>query len=321
MTLVLATFLLVSAVVFLVYWLLAERSEGREQRALRRRLRAAPPRSVAVSGSFLKDAEPFSSLGPVNAVLTRAGGVTRPLQLLLAQAGLKWSVGSLLLISAVAAVVTAALVVWLTRLWLLGLAAGAVASLLPYTYVKRQATKRILVFEEQFPEAITLIARALRAGHAFTTGLAMVAEEAPQPVAGEFRVLYDQQNFGMPMADALRAFAKRIPLLDARFFATAVLTQREAGGNLAEVLDNLAVVIRDRFKVKRQIRVITAHARVTGWVLAGMPPALAVAFMIMTPGHLTLLVRDPLGVKMIIGALCLQTVGVLVIRRLIDIDY
>ena len=110
-------------------------------------------------------------------------------------------------------------------------------------------------FEEQFPEAIDLIARALRAGHAFTTGLALVAEEAPQPVAGEFRLLYDQQNFGMPLGDALKAFAERLPLLDARFFVTAVLTQRESGGNLSEILGNLANVIRERFKVKRQVRV------------------------------------------------------------------
>ena len=105
------------------------------------------------------------------------------------------------------------------------------------------------MFEEQFPDTIDLIARALRAGHAFTTGLAITAEEAPQPVAGEFKLLYDQQNFGMPLSDALKAFAERLPLLDAQFFVTAVLTQRESGGNLAEILGNLANVIRERFKV------------------------------------------------------------------------
>ncbi len=122
-------------------------------------------------------------------------------------------------------------------------------------------------FEEQFPEAIELIARALRAGHALTTGLALVAEELPDPVGGEFRLVYDRQNFGMSMPDALHLFAERVPLLDARFFVTAVLTQRESGGNLAEILDNLGDVIRQRFRVKRQIRVVTAHARLTGWVL------------------------------------------------------
>ena len=130
-------------------------------------------------------------------------------------------------------------------------------------------------FEEQFPEAIDLLARALRAGHAFTTGLPMVADEMPDAGRQEFKLLYDQQNFGMPLRDAMKGFAERIPLLDARFFVTAVLTQRETGGNLVEVLDNLASVIRDRFKVKRQVRVLTAHGRITGWILAGLPPALA----------------------------------------------
>ncbi len=142
-------------------------------------------------------------------------------------------------------------------------------------------------FEEQFPEAIDLLARALRAGHAFTTGLSMVAEEMPEPVGTEFRLAYDRQNFGMPMGEALKSLGERVPLLDARFFVTAVLTQREAGGNLAEVLDNLARVIRERFKVKRQVRVITAHARITGWVLALLPPALGVVLTLLSPEHMS----------------------------------
>ena len=176
-------------------------------------------------------------------------------------------------------------------------------------------------FEEQFPEAIELIARALRAGHAFTTGLAIVSEEAPQPVAGEFRVLYDQQNFGMPLGEALKAFAERIPLLDARFFVTAVLTQRESGGNLSEILSNLANVIRERFKVKRQVRVISAHGRITGWVLSCLPPSLAVGILITSPDYIKTLRDDPMGIPMILAALFLQTVGTLIIRKLVNIEY
>src|SRR5262245_64928625 len=125
----------------------------------------------------------------------------------------------------------------------------------------------------------------------------------------------------MPLPEALKAFADRIPLIDARFFVTAVLTQRETGGNLGEVLDNLASVIRDRFRVKRQIRVLTAHGRITGWILAGMPPALAAAMFVMSPGHIRMLMNDPLGVQMIIGALVLQIIGTLTIRKLVDIPY
>jgi tight adherence protein B len=169
--------------------------------------------------------------------------------------------------------------------------------------------RRTARFEELFPEAIDLLSRALRAGHAFTTALGMVAEELPQPIAGEFRLLWDRQNYGLPLSEALRDFAERVPLLDARFFVTAVLTQRDSGGNLSEVLDNLASVIRDRFTLKREVQVKSAHGRTTGYILAGMPPALAVIFLLTNPDYLGTLVEDPSGI------------GTLVIRRLVRIDY
>jgi tight adherence protein B len=125
----------------------------------------------------------------------------------------------------------------------------------------------------------------------------------------------------MPLPEALKQFADRIPLIDARFFVTAVLTQRETGGNLGEVLDNLASVIRDRFRVKRQVRVLTAHGRITGWILAGMPPALATAMFFVAPEHMHMLISDPLGVQMIVGALTMQIIGTLIIRKLVDIPY
>jgi tight adherence protein B len=179
----------------------------------------------------------------------------------------------------------------------------------------------MLKFEEHFPEAIDLVARSLRAGHALPTGLSMVADEMPVPVGTEFRILYDEQNFGLTLPDALRNFARRIPVLDARFFVTAVLTQRESGGNLAEVLDNLASVIRERFKVKRQVRVISAHGRITGWVLACLPPSLAVATMVINPDHLGTLLGSDLGQRMIIAALTLQVIGTLIIRKIVNVEY
>jgi tight adherence protein B len=195
------------------------------------------------------------------------------------------------------------------------------AAIIPFIVVRQKKTNRLRKFEEQFPEAIDLIGRALRAGHAFTTGLAMAAEEIPKPVGEEFQLLYDRQNYGMPLPDAMKAFAARIPLIDARFFVTAVLTQRETGGNLGEVLDNLARVIRDRFRVKRQVRVLTAHGRITGWILAALPPALALALFVVAPAHIKMLLSDPLGVQMIIGALVLQVLGTLIIRKLVNIPY
>jgi tight adherence protein B len=193
--------------------------------------------------------------------------------------------------------------------------------MIPFIVVRQKKANRLRKFEEQFPEAIDLIGRALRAGHAFTTGLAMVSEEIPKPVGEEFQLLYDRQNYGMPLPDAMKAFALRIPLIDARFFVTAVLTQRETGGNLGEVLDNLARVIRDRFRVKRQVRVLTAHGRITGWILAAMPPGLAAAMFVVAPGHMKMLTSDPLGIQMIVGALVLQVIGTLIIRKLVNIPY
>ena len=179
----------------------------------------------------------------------------------------------------------------------------------------------MLTFEEQFPEAIDLLARALRAGHALTTGLNMVAEELPQPIAGEFKLLYDQQNYGLPLPQALRLFAERIPSLDARFFVTAVLTQRDAGGNLSEVLDNLASIIRDRFKLKRQVRVISAHGRITGWVLSVLPTALALFIALTNPAKYRTFYTDPFGMQMIGFALVLQIIGVIIIKKIVTIEY
>jgi tight adherence protein B len=181
--------------------------------------------------------------------------------------------------------------------------------------------RRTRLFEDQFPQAIDLIASSLRAGHAFTSGVSMVSDEVPDPTGAEFRLLHDQQNFGMPLPDALKAFAARVPLLDARFFITAVLTQREAGGNLAEVLDNLSGLIRERSRVKRQVRVTSAHGRITGWVLSMMPPVLFVAMMLIAPEHMNTFVTDPLGVRMILVALVLQVIGTLAIRRIVNVEF
>lgn len=323
MTIALATFAGILALIVGIYFLFVAAPEAKDTRDLQKRLKgqaALRPRKSA-AGTLLKSEERLSEVEFLNDALLRFHRFSTPIKRKLVQADMSISVGTLLLGTGCLALLVGLAGAWLTHMPWFGVALGGLASFVPYGIVKQKAAKRILLFEEQFPEALDLVSRALRAGHAFTTGLAMVAEESPQPVAGEFRTLYEQQNFGMPVPDAMRAFAERIPLLDARFFVTAVLTQRDAGGNLAEILDNLASVIRERFKVKRQVRVMTAHARITGWVLACLPPALAVAFMVRSPEHIMLLVNDPLGVKMIVGAIALQVLGTLIIRRLVDIEF
>jgi tight adherence protein B len=312
---VVLTFAVTLLLVVGAYWILVVRPETQVQAVLWRRLKSKGPNGN-VRTELLKRAQQLS-----DAVLHRSRAGLRPLEKLIEQSGTTLRVGTFLLISGVCGLLTAFLVLTITGMLLPALPVGAFAAILPTSVLRIKRTKRILRFEEQFPEALALISRALKAGHTFTTGLSMVAEEMPSPIGPEYKLLYDQQNYGMPLSDALKEFAERIPLLDARFFVTAVLIQRESGGNLAEVLDNIAIVIRDRFRVKRQIRVVSAHARMTGWVLVGVPPGLAAVLFIINPEHWDTLIGSELGIKLIIIAIVLQVTGTLIIRKLIRIEY
>jgi tight adherence protein B len=191
---------------------------------------------------------------------------------------------------------------------------------LPFVVLKIKRRRRLNTFEEMFPEALDLIARALKAGHAFATGLKMAADELQEPVGPEFRKTFDEQNFGLPLKDALQNLTERVPLLDVRFFSTAVLIQRETGGNLSEILENLAHVVRERFKILRQVRVYTAHGRLTGYVLLALPAFLAVALMFINPDHMQLLFRERMGHIMLGAAAVMQFVGYVWIKQVIKIE-
>jgi len=319
MLIVALTFVLILAIVLGTYYLFVLGPETREERALRKRLGHAPRETVAAP--LERPAQKLSNVGAVDLLLKRAVGVSGPLELLVTQSGLKITVGTLVLSAAFTGCVAYLIVKSVTYYTYLGLAAIPFGAMIPFIVVRQFRRARLDKFEEQFPESIELIARALRAGHAFPTGLQMVADEVPEPVGSEFKLVYDRQNFGMPMSEALKGMAERVPVLDARFFVTAVLTQRETGGNLSEVLDNLASVMRDRFKVRRQVRVITAHGRTTGWILAGLPPALAGVLCLIAPEQMKLLVTDPLGIKMVSVAAMMQITGTIIIRKLVNIPY
>jgi tight adherence protein B len=320
MVIVALTFILVLGIVLGAYFALVVRPESFERSKLLSRL--GPKRAgVAKAVVLERKAERLSDVRAVQAMLSRAKGVSGPLDRLVTQSGLNITVGTLIMASVLLAVVGYGLVKWVTYYTALGLAAAPLFGAIPYLLVRYARSKRLDLFEEQFPESIELIARALRAGHAFPTGLQMVADEIPKPVGAEFKLVYDQQAFGMPISDALKGLADRVPILDARFFVTAVLTQRETGGNLSEVLDNLANVIRERFKVKRQVRVVTAHGRMTGWILAALPPALGVILVFVSPEHMKTMVTDPLGVKMLVAGGTMQAIGTVIIRKLVNIRY
>lgn len=319
MWLVPLTFGLSLAIVLGVYWLFVLRPEGRSKRALTGRLGKVSKASTV--GTLVKEEKRLSSIPQLDQALDRVGVFTRSVQQLIDGADLSVTVGTLLLGSALLGAVTTLLITVVSKQIGIAILAGAVACLLPTAYIRRKRTVRMRQFEEQFPEAIDLIARAMRAGHGLTSALGMVADEMGAPVGREFRLMYDWQNYGMALPEAFQRFAERVPLLDARFFATTVLTQRESGGNLSEVLDNLAKVIRERFRVKRQIRVISAHGRITGLVLSALPPSLAFYFLLTRPSYLTSLLYDPLGQRVILVAVVLQVIGMLVIRRLVDVEY
>jgi tight adherence protein B len=316
--------LLVFAVVFGVvvgaFWLFVQRPEQRSTAALRRRLKGELDDDDVPADALVE--QPRHNRRRLEGIaVTAGGGVLRYLAMQIERADMDMPPGRLLAMAAATGFVGALLLAWISPLWLVTVPLGLAAGWLPIAFVRFRADRRVRKFEEQFPEAIELIARALRAGHAMTTGLALVAEELPDPVGSEFRLVYDRQNFGMAMPDALRLFAQRVPLLDARFFVTAVLTQRESGGNLAEILDNLGDVIRQRFRVKRQIRVVTAHARLTGWVLTMIPVVIALGMVVVAPEHILTLVNDPLGIRMGLVAFALWVLGYLTIRKLTDVEY
>ena len=320
--LILACFVGVFALVVGAYWMFIVVPEQRGQGAVRRRLRweAAVP-GEGGAATLLKKQQVLSTIEGLNKLLARTEKVSGPLKELTDQSGVGVTVGSFLLITLVSFLAALVFVQWYLGVWWLSFIAGGVAAIVPFAVLNQVRKMKILKFEEQFPEAIQLIARAMRAGHAFSTGLKMAADELPAPCGIEFKALYEQQNYGAPLPDALKAFAARVPSLDARFFVTAVLTQREAGGNLSEVLDRLAGVMRERFRIKREVRVKSAHGRITAFVLAGMPPVLAILMLGSNPDAVKLLTTDPLGMKMIGIGITLQVIGTLVVRRLANIEY
>lgn len=202
-----------------------------------------------------------------------------------------------------------------------GIAALAAVGLAVPPFVLAQKRRvRMRRFEEMFPEALDLLSRAIRAGHALTTALGMVADEGADPIGPEFRKTYDEQNYGLPLKDALENLATRVPLLDVKFFVTAILIQRETGGNLSEILDNLAHVVRERFKILRQVRVHTAHGRFTGYVLMALPAGLTVVLWFINREHISLLFTERMGQTMLAGAIVLQVLGYLWIKRIVKIE-
>jgi tight adherence protein B len=278
----------------------------------------APEHELDEEAPLLRD-EQLSQIPALDTLLRRSARVSAMQESLL-QAGMKMRAGNFIVVCLLcgglvgfAALVGSAnpAVAW---------AALVIGAFLPYSYVSYRRQKRFEKIEELFPEAIDTLARAVRAGHAFTTALEMISNEVSEPLAGEFRQLFEEQKFGMPVRDALTNLTQRVPLVDIKFFVTAVMLQRETGGNIAEILGNLSTVIRERFKLQRQVRVHTAQGRLTMVLLMGMPPTVLTVLWMFSPDFVRPLFYDPIGHTLLVASILLQTMGYFVIRKIIKIQ-
>jgi tight adherence protein B len=314
-----AIFLMVSLVVFVVFSLLDQRSA--KARLLRDRLSSVQNTGEAASNDeleLLRD-NVLSQFSVLDNLLRRSPRVSR-LQDFLSQAGMELKAGNFLVISLGSGLAGALLIFLVTMSPPIAWIGMLLGLLTPYSYASFRRSKRFHRFEELFPQAIDTLARAVRAGHAFTTALELIANELTEPISGEFRKLYEEQKFGLPVREALLNLTERVPLVDVKFFVTAVMIQRETGGNLAEILDNLSYMIRERFKIQRQVRVYTAQGRLTMMLLMMLPPAIVVVMSIMNPSFIKPLFSDPIGHTLIVAGITLQTIGYFIIRRIVQIQ-
>jgi tight adherence protein B len=313
----LLVFAAVLAAVLGGYFLLSTRGNG--DREVKERLALLEIRGIEESDipDVLKT-ELLSDLPLLQRFLSRLSAAQR-IDTRLRQAGIEMKVGAFVLLSLSLFGLGALMGLLLHWNPVLGAVLAVLLGLVPAVVVNLRRTKRMKAFTAQFPDALEMFARSLRAGHSFTGAIQLVSQEMPHPVGTEFRQVFDEQNLGVPLREALTGMTSRVDSLDARFFVTAILIQRETGGNLAEIIDKIAHVIRERFRIQGQLKVFTAQARLTGTVLALLPIGVAIAIMASNPDYLKPLWTEKLGKFMIALALVMQITGGLVIRKIIRI--
>lgn len=266
----------------------------------------------------IRKQEILSSIPWLDSVLFKLDFAPR-LRLLLSQADLQWTVGGLLLMMTAAFVLVAWLVQLRTDSAIIGVVAGSVGAFLPLGWVLRARSKRFERFEQRLPDALDLMVSALRAGHSLVSAIGIVSRETPDPLNKEFRLCFDEQNFGVELRTAMLSLAARIPTPDVRMVVTAILIQKDSGGNLAEVLEKVGNIMRERFRLRRQIRVHTAQARLTGWILASLPVILGFGLYMVNPSQMSVLFTREEGRILVYTAAVMTVIGALVIRRIIRI--
>jgi tight adherence protein B len=293
-------------------------SHGREARRVRSRLDTLTTKALAQSEASLIKDDSLAHTPWAERLLASTPRAAR-LKTLIAQAGLAWTAEMFFAATAVAFLV-GFLVTILLAPWPLALLMGAASSFVPLGYLCRQRSRRMQLFETQFPESLDLISRALRAGHAFGSGLKVAAEEGPEPLASEFRLATEEINLGLSATQALLNLGERVPFADMRFFVTAVLIQRETGGNLTEILDNISKLIRERMRLFATVRVLSAEGRLSAYILVGLPIFTAAAISVLNPGYLNVLFTDETGNRVLMGVIITMLLGIAWIRRIIRIE-
>jgi tight adherence protein B len=242
------------------------------------------------------------------------------LRLWLYQANLQWTAGGLMLMTMAAVIIFGYLTYLRSGSVIFALLLGALAGCAPGMWVMRKRRKRLDEFEAGLPEALDLMVSALRAGHSLVAALRLVAHESPDPIGVEFRICFEEQNYGLELRTAMENLVRRMPLQDLRIVATAILIQKESGGNLAEVLEKGANLIRERFKLRRDIRTRTAQGRLTGWILSALPVVLGVLLYFVNPKLMSLLWTKPIGLKLLYGAVGMTIFGGLIIRKIVNME-
>jgi len=300
----------------LYYFWLSQR--GPEVRKLRSRLRVASGAEEAQPETRLLKERLAWRDAPLERLAQSLPGADT-FEIMLLQSGLHWSPGKLLLIAIVAGLVGFAAMSVIYPVWFVVLAAAGAGAACPFAYVIRCRTRRMRKLEQQLPEALDLIGRGLRAGHALSSTLKMAGEELPDPIGSEFRAVHDEINFGISMQQALTNLATRVPSTDVRYFVVAVLIQRESGGNLTEILHNLSHLVRNRLKLLLRVRVLSSEGRLSAWILVAMPFALGGFMSWANYEFMSRLWTDPMGITLMKTMLGLMVIGILMLRKIVRI--
>jgi tight adherence protein B len=317
---VVVSFVVVFALVLLGVSVGLKFFDARRKKQVADMLQTAAGEPVVPISSLLKELEPDKPTGLKR--LFSSLQFSRHAEEQIQQAGLNWPATRLLAamgLLAIPGLGLGALVPFLMTRWTTAIVLGLIFGALPYLYVRHKRKKRLNEMEEQFPEALDFLSRSMRAGHAFSISLEMLGEELPDPLGQEFRALFNEQNLGAPLDIALRNFSMRVPLLDVRFFTSSVLLQKQTGGNLSEILVRLAYIIRERFRLKGQVKAASAHGRMTATILTLLPVATMLGLLVVAPGYLQSMAADPDGRYMIGGSIVAQVIGNFFIKKIINI--